>query len=108
MIRPRHPKSSIAHPKVAAALAGLAPMTRQSGQWKGKAFVQGGRKQVRQALYMPALIAMRFNPDMKGKYEQLTSAGKAPKQAITAIMRKLIVLANALLKKTLPWQPKLA
>jgi transposase len=95
-------------PKAAAALAGLAPITRQSGQWKGKSFVQGGRKQVRQALYMPALVAMRFNPDMKAKYEQLTSAGKAPKQAITALMRKLIVLANALLKKALPWQPKLA
>lgn len=95
-------------PKAAAALAGLAPITRQSGQWKGKSFVQGGRKQVRQALYMPALVAMRFNPDMKAKYEQLTNAGKAPKQAITAIMRKLIVLANALLKKATPWQPKLA
>ena len=57
---------------------------------------------------MPALVAMRFNPDMKAKYEQLTSTGKAPKQAITAIMRKLIVLANALLKKALPWQPKLS
>lgn len=95
-------------PKAAAALAGLAPITRQSGQWKGKSFVQGGRKQVRQALYMPALVAMRFNPDMKAKYGQLTTAGKAPKQAITAIMRKLIVLANALLKKAMPWQPKLA
>jgi transposase len=94
--------------KAAAALAGLAPITRQSGQWKGKSFVQGGRKQVRQALYMPALVAMRFNPDMKAKYKQLTSTGKAPKQAITAIMRKLIVLANALLKKALPWQPKLS
>lgn len=95
-------------PKAAAALAGLAPITRQSGQWKGKSFVQGGRKQVRQALYMPALVAVRFNPDMKAKHEHLASAGKAPKQAITALMRKLIVLANALLKKAAPWQPKLA
>lgn len=93
--------------KAAAALAGLAPITRQSGQWKGKSFVQGGRKQVRQALYMPALVAMRFNPDLKAKYEQLTDAGKAPKQAITAIMRKLIVLANALLKKDTTWQRNL-
>lgn len=95
-------------PKAAAALAELAPITRQSGQWRGKAFVQGGRKQVRHALYMPALVAMRFNPDMKAKCEHLTTAGKAPKQAITALMRKLIVLANALLKKAMPWQPKLA
>jgi transposase len=95
-------------PKAAAALAGLAPITRQSGQWKGKSFVPGGRKQVRHALCMPALVAMRFNPAMKAKYEQLTNAGKAPKQAITALMRKLIVLANALLKKDTPWQRNLA
>lgn len=95
-------------PKAAAALAGLAPITRQSGQWKGKAYVQGGRKQVRQALYMPALVAMRFNPDMKAKYDLFIAAGKAPKQAITAIMRNLIVLANALLKKAAPWQPRTA
>lgn len=94
--------------KQAAALAGLAPIARQSGQWKGKAFVQGGRKHVRQALYMPALVAMRFNPDLKSKYNQLTAAGKAPKQAITAIMRKLIVLANALLKNNRTWQNRMA
>lgn len=92
----------------AAALAGLAPIARQSGQWKGKAFVQGGRKHVRQALYMPALVAMRFNPDLKAKYDQLTAAGKAPKQAITAIMRKLVVLANALLKNNRIWQNRMA
>lgn len=95
-------------PKQAAALAGLAPIARQSGQWKGKAFVQGGRRQVRHALYMPALVAMRFNPDLKAKYQQLIAAGKAPKQAITAVMRKLIILANALLKRGQPWQTKTA
>ena len=95
-------------PKAAAALAGLAPITRESGRWKGKLFVQGGRKQVRHALYMPALVAMRFNPDMKAKDEHLTTAGKAPKQAITAIMRKIVVLANTLLKKDMPWLPNLA
>jgi transposase len=95
-------------PKQAAALAGLAPIARQSGQWKGKAFVQGGRRQVRQALYMPALVAMRFNPDLKTKYEKLIAAGKAPKQAITAVMRKLVVLANALLKRGEAWKTKIA
>lgn len=94
--------------KQAAALAGLAPIARQSGQWKGKAFVQGGRKQVRRALYMPALVAMRFNPDLKAKYNQLVAAGKAPKQAIAAIMRKLIVLANALIKSDRQWQNRMA
>jgi transposase len=95
-------------PKQAAALAGLAPIARQSGQWKGKSFVHGGRRQVRQALYMPALVAMRFNPDLKAKYLQLVATGKAPKQAITAVMRKLVVLANALLKARRTWTQKIA
>jgi transposase len=88
----------------AASLAGLAPMARQSGKWTGRAFIRGGRANVRQALYMPALVAMRFNPDLKAKYEQLIAAGKASKIAITAIMRKLVVLANALLKDNRKWQ----
>jgi transposase len=92
--------------KQTAALAGLAPITRQSGHWKGKSFLQGGRRQVRQALYMPALVAIRFNPDLKAKYDQLRAVGKAPKQAIAAIMRKLIILANALLKKGCQWRQK--
>ena len=68
--------------KQVAALAGLAPIARQSGNWKGKSFIRGGRQQVRQGLYMPALVAIRFNADLKTKYEQLIKAGKAPKQAI--------------------------
>jgi transposase len=102
------PELGTLDPKQAAALAGLAPIARQSGQWKGKAFVHGGRKQVRQALYMPALVAMRFNPDLKAKYDQLVEAGKAPKQAITVVMRKLVLLANALLKKGAKWQIRVA
>lgn len=89
--------------KQAAALAGLAPITRQSGQWRGKSFVQGGRAVVRRALYMPALVAARFNPDLKEKYRQLIAAGKPAKVAITAIMRKLIVLANTLLREDRMW-----
>jgi transposase len=84
--------------KQAASLAGLARVTRQSGQWKGKSFIRGGRANVRQALYMPALVAARFNPDLKAKYQQLIAAGKPAKIAITAVMRKLVVTANALLK----------
>jgi transposase len=94
--------------KQAASLAGLAPVARQSGRWKGKSFVHGGRAQIRQALYMPALVAMRYNPDLKAKYAQLVAAGKAPKQAIAAVMRKLIVLANALLKKGRSWKHQTA
>jgi transposase len=89
--------------KQAASLAGLAPITRQSGQWKGKSFIRGGRANVRQALYMPALVAARFNPDLKAKYQQLIAAGKPAKVAITAVMRKLIVTANALLKADRLW-----
>jgi len=94
--------------KQAASLAGLAPVARQSGQWKGKSFIRGGRANVRKALYMPALVAARFNPDLKAKYQQLIAAGKPPKVAITAVMRKLVVTANALLKANRTWQPSLA
>ncbi|AVH45188.1 IS110 family transposase [Agrobacterium rhizogenes] len=92
--------------KAVAALSGLAPMSRQSGRWTGRAFIAGGRAIVRHALYMPALVACRFNPQLKTKYEELTKAGKPPKVAITAVMRTLIVLANALLRKNQKWQPK--
>ena len=89
--------------KQAASLAGLAPHARQSGQRKGKSFIRGGRANVRQALYMPALVAARFNPDLKQKYQQLIANGKPAKLAITAVMRKLIVTANALLKANRLW-----
>lgn len=94
--------------KQAASLAGLAPVARQSGQWKGKSFIRGGRANVRQALYMPALVAARYNPDLKAKYRQLIAAGKPAKIAITTVMRKLIVTANALLKADRLWVKSLA
>jgi transposase len=86
-----------------AALAGLAPITRQSGTWQGKSFIRGGRTRVRKALYMPALVAIRFNQQFKAKYQSLTSAGKPAKVAITAIMRKLIIIANALIRDNRNW-----
>lgn len=89
----------------AASLAGLAPIARQSGKWTGRAFIRGGRANVRQALYMPALVAIRFNQDLKAKYDQFKTAGKASKVAITAIMRKMIILANALLRDGRKWEP---
>ncbi len=89
--------------KQVVSLAGLAPMTRQSGQWSGRAFIQGGRKHLRDALYMPAVVAARHNPDMKRFYERLIDAGKPAKVAFTAIMRKLILLANALIKQDRMW-----
>lgn len=67
--------------KQVASLAGLAPITRQSGKWQGKAFIRGGRKLLRDALYMPALVAMRYNPDLKAKYDDLRAVGKPAKVA---------------------------
>ena len=92
--------------KQVAGLAGLAPVTRQSGQWNGKAFIQGGRKHLRNALYMPALVAMRFNPDLKAICDKLRGAGKPVKVALTALMRKLIELANTLVKGDRLWVQK--
>jgi len=100
------PELGTLEPGQAASLAGLAPMTRQSGQWRGRAKICAGRATVRTGLYMPALVATRFNPDFKVKYDALIKAGKPAKVAITAIMRKLVILANALLKKGLEWEPK--
>jgi transposase len=89
--------------KQAASLAGLAPVSRQSGTWQGKEHIRGGRATLRRAIFMPALVAARHNADLKRKYDQLIANGKPPKLAITAIMRKLVVLANALLRKQQKW-----
>jgi transposase len=89
--------------KAVASLAGLAPMTRQSGRWRGKAFIQGGRKPLRDALYMPALVAIRFNPDLAEKYKQMKAAGKPSKVALVAVMRKLLIIANTLVKDDRKW-----
>ena len=99
------PELGVLEAKQAASLAGLAPFNRESGQWKGKSFIGAGRKFLRNALYMPALVACRFNPDFKRKYDQLIKAGKPPKVAITAIMRKMIILANTLIKNKRMWKP---
>lgn len=89
--------------KAVASLAGLAPMTRQSGRWRGQSFISGGRKPLRDALYMPALVATRFNPDLAEKYKQMKAAGKPSKVALVAVMRKLLILANALVKEDRIW-----
>jgi len=94
--------------KAAASLAGLAPLARDSGHRRGKRFIGGGRAELRHALYMPALVATRFNADMKAKYQALIAAGKPPKVAITAIMRKLLILANALIRKGDKWAETIA
>lgn len=82
----------------AAALAGLAPWTRQSGPWEGQRHIGGGRAGVRRALYMSAVASVRCNRPLKAFYQRLRAAGKKPKVALTAVMRKLIVLMNHALK----------
>jgi transposase len=82
----------------AAALAGLSPYNRDSGQWAGKRHISGGRSEVRRGLYMAALSASRSNHLLKPFYDRLIAAGKPAKVALTAVMRKLIILMNHLLK----------
>ena len=91
--------------KAVASLAGLAPVTRQSGAWQGRSFIQGGRARARRLLYMPALAAICYNPDLRAKYRQLVAQGKPRKVAVVAVMRKLLLLANALLGEDRCWLP---
>ena len=89
--------------KSSAALGGLAPHIHDSGKHKGKARIQGGRSAVRTALYMPVLAAIRFNPEIRAFYKQLTDRGKLPMVAITACMRKLLTILNAMLRDKKMW-----
>ena len=92
------PELGMLNRRQAAALAGLAPHPRESGQWHGRRSIGGGRAPVRRALYMAALVAARSNKPLKEFYQRLRAAGKPAKVALTAVMRKLIVLMNHLLK----------
>jgi transposase len=86
----------------AAALAGLAPFNHDSGLWRGQRHIRGGRLHVREALYMSALVASRHNPIITAFYQRLLANGKPPKLALTAVMRKLLLYLNSLLKRPLP------
>lgn len=88
-----------------ASLAGLAPHTRQSGQWKGKSFISGGRAPVRTALFIAAQVAKRFNPTLRAFYQQLLARGKAKMVATIAVARKLLIILNAIVRDQKPWQP---
>jgi len=90
----------------AASLVGLAPYNHQSGNHDGRGRPQGGRGMVRSALYMAALSATRFNPDIKAFYTRLRQAGKPAMVAITACMRKLLVILNAVLARGTAWTPQ--
>jgi transposase len=87
-----------------ASLAGVAPWTRQSGQWRGKSFIGGGRGKVRSALFMAALVASRHNPVLKAFRDKLVASGKPKIVAIVAVMRKLLTILNAIIRDQKPWQ----
>mgnify|MGYP002784202094 CR=1 FL=1 len=92
-------------PKEVAALAGVAPFNKDSGQMKGKRQIWGGRAPVRAALYMAVLTARKFNPWIKKFYDRLILKGKLNKVAMVACMRKLIVMMNAMMRDNAAWQP---
>jgi transposase len=87
-----------------AALAGLAPFTRQSGKWRGKSFIGGGRASVRAVLFMAAMTAMRRNPTLRAFHQRLRAAGKPKMVALIAVARKLLTILNAILRDKTKWQ----
>lgn len=90
--------------KKIAALVGVAPYSRESGTWRGKRRIQGGRATVRAKLYMAALVATRHNPIIASFYRRLLAAGKPKKLALTACMRKLLTMLNAMIRDRQQWQ----
>lgn len=88
-----------------AALVGVAPMNRDSGHSRGRRMIRGGRTSVRTALYMAALVATRHTPPLRTFYQRLRAAGKPPKVALVAVMRKLLAILNAMIKHDAAWQP---
>lgn len=91
-----------------AALVGLAPWTRQSGQWRGRSFIGGGRAAVRTALYMGALVAARHNPSLRAFRDRLVAQGKPKLVALIAVARKLITILNAIVRDQQPWREQTA
>ena len=99
------PEAGTLNRKQIAALTGVAPLNRDSGKYKGTRAIWGGRARVRSVLYMCALTAIRYNPKIKAFYHRLRSAGKKPKVALTACMRKLLIIINTMLKNGTCWEP---
>ena len=94
--------------KPLSALIGVAPLNKDSGQFKGKRAVWGGRSNVRSVLYMAAMSAIRFNPEIKTFYARLRQSGKPHKLAMTACMRKIIIILNSMIKHHTYWRPSMA
>ena len=93
--------------KKIASLVGVAPFNRDSGQYRGKRVIWGGRASVRTGLYMATLVATRYNAKIKAFYQRLCAAGKAKKVALVACMRKLLVIINAMIKHEKTWDPSM-
>jgi transposase len=91
--------------KAIAKLAGLAPFIRRSGQWQGRAVCSGGRPRPRQLLYLAVITCLRGSSPTKATYQHLVAAGKPPKLAITACMRRLLVTLNAMIRDQADWRP---
>jgi len=91
--------------KAIAALVGVAPLNRDSGTFRGRRMIWGGRAGVRAVLYMGTLVAVRHNPVLRAFYQRLRGVGKLPKVALTACMRKLLTILNAMLKQQTRWNP---
>jgi transposase len=98
------PELGVLTHKEIAALVGVAPLNRDSGNWRGKRTIWGGRPQVRAALYMSALVATQFNPLIRPFYLRLLATGKPKKLALTACMRKLLIILNAIAHRGMPWR----
>lgn len=99
------PELGLLNRKQIAALVGVAPFNRDSGRLRGHRTIWGGRAPVRTALYMATLVATRWNPVIRPFYQRLRDAGKAPKVALVAAMRKLLTILNAMLHHGTPWRP---
>ena len=98
------PELGVLTHKEIASLVGVAPLNRDSGHWRGKRTIWGGRPQVRAALYMSALVATQFNPLIRPFYKRLLATGKPKKLALTACMRKLLTILNAIAHRGQPWR----
>lgn len=94
--------------KQISALVGVAPLARDSGSFKGRRSVWGGRAPLRSVLYMATLSAVRHNPVLRHFYNRLRAAGKPPKVALVACMRKLLVILNAMVRSNQPWNPRIS
>ena len=100
------PELGMTNRKQVAALVGVAPLNCESGSFRGKAMINGGRAQLRKSLYMPTLACIRFNPPLRSFYQRLVRKGKPSKVALIAVMRKLILILSVMIKTNSSWKEK--